>query len=111
MAAQRDYVAIGRRYAEQVVAGEIAACEWVRLACQRQLDDLKREWEWDWDPEVAARICLFAEQLPHVKGKWDTTTIVLQPWQCFFLTTLFGWVHKETQPNNVVRKKIGRAHL
>ncbi|CCJ79549.1 Phage terminase large subunit [Cronobacter dublinensis 1210] len=34
-------VADGIRYAERVVAGEIIACEYVRLACQRFLDDLQ----------------------------------------------------------------------
>jgi phage terminase large subunit-like protein len=34
-------VADGIRYAERVVAGNIIACEFVRLACQRFLDDLK----------------------------------------------------------------------
>lgn len=34
-------VADGIRYAERVVAGEIVAGEFVRLACQRFLDDLK----------------------------------------------------------------------
>ncbi len=33
-------VADGIRYAERVVAGEIVAGEFVRLACQRFLDDL-----------------------------------------------------------------------
>jgi phage terminase large subunit-like protein len=33
-------VAEGIRYAERVVAREIVACEYVRLACQRFLDDL-----------------------------------------------------------------------
>lgn len=40
--AVRHYAAIARRYAEAVVGGEIDACQWVRLACQRQLDDLER---------------------------------------------------------------------
>ena len=35
-----NYAAIAKRYAEQVVAGEILACQWVQRACQRQLDDL-----------------------------------------------------------------------
>lgn len=34
-------VADGIRYAEKVVAGEIIACDLVKLACQRFLDDLK----------------------------------------------------------------------
>lgn len=31
----------GIRYAERVVAGEVIACEFVRLSCQRFLDDLE----------------------------------------------------------------------
>ena len=37
-----DYVAIAKRYAEQIVAGEILACRWVQRACERQLNDLAR---------------------------------------------------------------------
>lgn len=87
-----DYVDIGTQYAEQVVSGEIPACRWVRLACQRQLDDLKRDWEWRFDREKANRVCQFIELLPHAKGRWKTATIKLEPWQCFKLTTVFGWV-------------------
>lgn len=37
-----NYAATAKRYAEQVVAGEILACRWVQRACQRQLDDLAK---------------------------------------------------------------------
>jgi phage terminase large subunit-like protein len=34
---------------------------------------------------------------PHVKGrKFVGRTISLEPWQCFILTTVFGWLSKET---------------
>ena len=36
----RDYIAIAEQYGRDVVNGEIPACEYVRLACQRQIDDL-----------------------------------------------------------------------
>jgi phage terminase large subunit-like protein len=92
----RDYVAIGTQYARDVVAGTIPACKWVRLACQRQLDDLKRKgWTYRFDEAKAARVCAFIERLPHVKGRWKTATLYLEPWQCFFLTTIFGWVDAE----------------
>jgi phage terminase large subunit-like protein len=42
MNAQSQPAKIARQYAEQVVAGEILACEWVQRACQRQLDDLAK---------------------------------------------------------------------
>ena len=93
---ERDYVAIGTQYARDVVAGIIPACKWVRAACQRQLDDLARkDWRWAWDPGCANRFCAFAELMPHVKGRWRSVNIQLEPWQCFIFTTIFGWVDAE----------------
>lgn len=96
------YVDAALAYARAVVAGEIAACKWTRLACQRQLDDLEREstddWPWIFSPEAAERPCAFIELLPHIKGKWarEKRLISLEPWQCFVITTIFGWLHSET---------------
>ncbi len=91
-----DYVARGLNYARQVVSGEIPACKWVRLACQRQLDDLERkDWTWTFDRAKANRIAAFMELLPHIKGRWKTSALTLEPWQCFALTTIFGWVDAE----------------
>ena len=96
------HVEAGLAYARAVVGGEIPACKWTRLACQRQLDDLAREpsedWPWVFDPDRAARPCEFIELLPHIKGKWarEGRRLQLEPWQCFLLTTVFGWLHRET---------------
>lgn len=91
----RDYCAIARKYAEDVLSGATPACKWVRLACQRQIDDLARKrgpaWPYHFDRKRAARICAFIELLPHVKGRWSKT-IRLEPWQIFILATVFGWV-------------------
>lgn len=93
---KRDYIAIANDYARGVVFGKIPACLFVRQACQRQIDDLKRKnWPYHFDKTRAARICQFIELLPHVKGKWKTSTITLEPWQCFLLTTVFGWVDRD----------------
>jgi phage terminase large subunit-like protein len=92
----RDYPAIALQYATDVLSGAIPACKWVRLACQRQLNDLKRKtseaFPWHFDPEKAAHVCRFIELLPHIKGRWKTKTIHLEPWQVFILCTIFGWV-------------------
>ncbi|MFO1080847.1 MAG: terminase large subunit [Reyranellaceae bacterium] len=88
----RDYVAIGRQYAEDIVARRIVAGKWARLACKRHLEDLKRpDWEYVFDAWHAADICDFIEKLPHIEGVWDTPTIRLEPPQVFILTTIFGW--------------------
>ncbi len=96
------YVNAALAYCQAVVSGDIAACKWVKLACQRQLDDLDREispdWPWRFDHDKAARPCEFIELLPHIKGKWakERRLIDLEPWQSFIITTVFGWVHHET---------------
>lgn len=89
-------------YVRGVLSGEIPACKWTRLAVERQAADLEREasdtWPWVFDAARASRPCEFIELLPHIKGKWarEGRLIELEPWQCFILTTVFGWVHRET---------------
>lgn len=89
-------------YARRVQAGEIPVCKWTRLAIDRQMADLERapgsDWPWVFDADRAERPCEFMELLPHIKGKWarDRRLIELDAWQCFILTTVFGWVHRET---------------
>ena len=109
----RDYLAIARQYETDVIAGTIPACRWVKLACERNQKDVARrrtpEFLYDVDEEQATKICLMAEMLPHIKGPKAVRTgafyeaedgksyaiwnpIVLEPWQCWIFTTLFGWV-------------------
>ncbi len=88
----------GIQYAFDVVEGRQVACKWVKLACQRQLDDLaawragdRESWDFRWD--MAEKPCKFIEHLRHVKGEWAARreTIKLEPWQAFELTAIFGW--------------------
>ena len=96
------YVLAAQEYARQVAAGEIPACKWTIEAVKRQIDDLQRApsevWPWVFDEARAARPCEFVELLPHIKGKWarERRLLVLDAWQCFIVTTVFGWVHKDT---------------
>ncbi|WPG35142.1 terminase TerL endonuclease subunit [Variovorax sp. EBFNA2] len=90
------------QYMRDVVAGVRPAAKWEKLAVKRQLADLARAqgdgWPWRFDPELASRPCEFIELLPHIKGQWarDRKLLSLEPWQCFILTTVFGWVHNVT---------------
>ena len=96
----RDYTGIGLKYAKDVVAGRIVACKWVRLSCQRHLDDLTKAkkgkgWGFYFDRWSADDICDFVEKLPHVEGQWKTPSLHLEPPQIFILTTVFGWRRHE----------------
>lgn len=117
--AQRNYAAVARHYAEAVLAGDIAACQWVRRACQRQLDDLARfkgrGSPYQFNPLLtdaqgrryrpAHNLCAFVELLPHIKGPLAGTPITLEPWQVFILSTIFGWVRRDG------RRRFRRAYI
>jgi phage terminase large subunit-like protein len=99
---QADHVAEALEYAQDVLAGVVPACKWVKAACRRQLDDLDRwehdpEWAYEWRAELADRVIRFVELLPHVKdgANWVAgTPIRLVPAQKFSLACVFGWVRK-----------------
>ncbi|MFN3375231.1 MAG: terminase large subunit [Burkholderiaceae bacterium] len=98
-----EYIERAQQYMRDVLEGREVACKWVRLAVQRQANDLQRapgeDWPWVFDEHLASRPCAFIELLPHIKGKWarEGRSIALEPWQCFVLTTVYGWVHRETR--------------
>lgn len=91
-----------KKYAKDVVSGKLPNCKWVRLACQRFLDDLERakskDWPYRYDAAAADRFVNFLQKLPHVKGKWaqKRETYIAEPWQAFIDCNIFGWLHKKT---------------
>ncbi|TNE75501.1 MAG: terminase large subunit [Gammaproteobacteria bacterium] len=92
----RDYCEIAKQYANDVVDGRIIACKYVQLACHRQLSDLKKtDFPYFFDEERASHVCRFIELLTHIKGEWSGSQILLEPWQIFILTTVFGWVDEQ----------------
>lgn len=96
----KDYVATANTYVGDVLDLRVPACKWVKLACQRQEEDLAEsvnnpDFPFYYEPRLAWDVCDFVEKLPHVEGKWATPTITLEPWQIFILTTIFGWRKKE----------------
>lgn len=95
------HIQAGLKYCADVLDGTIPACKWTKAACQRHLDDLGRwpgiDAEYHFDPDEGERVCIFVELLPHIKGEWARRreAIKLEPWQCFFLIVLFGWLKRD----------------
>ena len=92
---QRDDLARSARV-NAVQACALAAPD--DAAAQAEFAQAVADWPWVFDAARAARPCEFIELLPHIKGKWARLkeTIVLEPWQSFIVTTIFGWVHRDT---------------
>lgn len=117
------HVDMATAYVEGVLDGRIPACKWVRLACRRHVDDLAAG-VFTFDPVRAERVCQFVSLLPHTKGEWArakpgdpmANRIRLEPWQAFFLSSVFGWLNAEgyrryTRASLYVPRKNGKSHL
>lgn len=96
-----EYVARAELYARAVLSGDRVAGKWEKAACQRFIDDLARQqddaWPYYLDEAAADHACQFMEFLPHIEGRWESATLVLEDWQCFILVNLFGWLEKHTR--------------
>lgn len=99
-AEKHPHVEVGNKYARDVVAGKIPASKWVKLACQRHIDDLgkqkSRAFDYRFDPAAAEKVCRFVELMPHTKGAWAARNerLIMSPWQVFLTICIFGWLKK-----------------
>ena len=81
------------KYISDVLGGQLPACKWVKLACERHLRDLEHGEKRGlvFDPAAGQLVISFFTLLKHSKGEWAGRPIVLEPWQQFVLWVLFGW--------------------
>jgi phage terminase large subunit-like protein len=102
-------------YAKQVTQGRLRdqCCRYEILACQRHLDDLKRQGTDDFpyvfDTTRADRIIRWFGQCYQTRGVEAGQPIQLQPWQVFDLGCLYGWVHRDTGARRFNRTYNKRA--
>lgn len=105
-----NHCAKAKKYEEDVLSGKIPACTYVKQAIRRQRDDLKRWSKPDspfyFDQAEGNRVCKFVELLPHTKGALRGQKIKLEPWQCWVLTTIFGWRRRSDN-----RRRFGRVYI
>jgi len=88
-----------REYVSQVVEGRLAACRWLRLACDRFMADLERSkletCPFFFDEEEAQSACdFFPLFLRHYQGDLAGTPLFLEPWEQFLIANIYGWKTK-----------------
>ncbi|MGQ3739315.1 terminase large subunit [Bacillus sp. Fil] len=87
------------QYALDVLEGREIAGKYVKLACQRHLDDLEKSklapFVYYFDEEKADRLLEYAETLMIGEGE-EIEPLTLASFQAFIFGSLHGWVHKET---------------
>lgn len=86
------------QHAQDAVSGKVPAGELHKLACQRHLDELKRQntekFPFYYDTAAAAEIIEFAETLTLGEGE-ENKQLRLIPEQAFDLGCRFGWKKQE----------------
>lgn len=93
---KHPFVAKGHQYALDIVSGKINANIWIKAACQRYLDDLERirtdlYCPFYFRPEKAEKFLRIVQKFDHAVGKWVTSKIIFEPWQCFAWMCIKGF--------------------
>lgn len=103
-------------YANDVVAGKVVVCQYIRLACQRYLSwfDLEDRY---FDEKAADRVVKFLQLLPQSTGKFHGQPLQLQSWQKWVIYSIFGFKWKKDGKRVVrevyieVARKCGKSTL
>lgn len=82
-------------YAEKVLNGDIVAGNYIKLACERFQNDLKRDDLVFREDKVDLAI-QFISTLKHYTGKHSGKQFILEEWQQFIVANIVGWYWKET---------------
>jgi len=98
------------KYANKVLSGEIVAGKWIKLSCQRFLNDLKRK-DINLDLKQGQRAINFIEKkLCHWEGSWRGKPLVLEDWQKFIVMQVFGWQFNKRRRIRSVYIQIARKN-
>lgn len=81
-------------YCDKVLSCEIVACRFVKLACERHLDDLKYGYRRGlyFDVDAAEYRLDFYKFCHHFEGEWEGQVIEPELWQKFIKYALYGWM-------------------
>ena len=85
------------RYIDDVIAGRVVVGRFEKLMVERQVSDLQAADARGlvWQPDLGTVAVDFCGLCRHSKGRWLGEPLVLEPWQQFFVTTLFGWMRAD----------------
>lgn len=87
-------------YCEEVLSGEVVACQKHKWACQRFLNDVDKqgtkEFPYIFEEDKALRFLQWMTLFKHTKGKLSGQNIEPHPIQIFVFSNVYGWIHKDT---------------
>lgn len=82
-----------KQYIRDIQSGRILACEYVKQAVNRHVNDLKTASERGlyFDEKSAAKALKFFNFIKHSKGSSAGKAFILEPWQSFIVYVVYGW--------------------
>ena len=95
----------GIQYAKDVVSGKILACQWVKLACNRFLDDINSQ-EYYFDEKKYNTLTTFTGVMKHYSSGAAGKPFILEPWEDFIICNIFCLYRVDTR-----RRKYKTAHI
>lgn len=116
------HVAAMERYVDDVLSGRRVENKRIIQACERHRSNvgniLDENFPYTFNVDLAEKAAKFFERFPHVKGKWASSRrsvkdrlLRLEPWQCFFVCSVFGWVKKKVSEDGRVLRRFRRVRL
>jgi phage terminase large subunit-like protein len=85
----------GQQYCSDIINGKVNHGEYIKKLCEWHAYENSTNSSWEFNIEEAARFIQFIELLSLTKGEWAGKPFILEPWQCFIVEMIFGWVSKE----------------
>ena len=95
----------GIQYAKDVVSGKILACQWVKLACKRFLDDINSQ-DYYFDEKKHNILTNFSSVLKHYTSAAAGNPFILEPWEDFIICNIFCLYRVDTR-----KRKYKTAHI
>lgn len=84
-----------KEYAIKVIQGEIIACNYIKLACERYLSWFERD-DMYFDKDAVERVINFISKLKHITGRHANKPFSLELWQKWAIYSIFAWKWKST---------------
>ena len=88
-------------YAKKVLNGDIIACEYVKLACERFLEWLERN-DIEFRTAKVDKVVSFMNHLKHFTGKMNGKPFILSDFQFWIICNIYGFYWKDTD-NRVIK--------
>lgn len=96
-----------KQFAEDVVAGRIKSCSYIFHACKRYLSFFDK---YDYNEDKVEKVINFIQKLKHFTGKHNGKNFILQPWQIWIVSAIFGFYKGEKRVTRSVYIEVARKN-